>query len=417
MSIISLHGWGVIGSAESTEKHPFLFGPVFQGLCELADWRILEALSLDALLGWAATQPWASAMRDCAQDPQWHAEGDVWTHTLRVCHELEGVEGWHQLSADHQSAIRFAAIFHDSAKPLTMAFDPIAGRLRSPKHAVKGESLTRSVLRDLDCPFETRELICSLVRYHGKPVFLAADQRPEIELARLSWLTRHDLLYILAMADLRGRKSAESNRTEDDLLWYRALASENHCLNQPYPVANEKARFLLGRRELLNLHYAPHEDYRCQVTLMSGLPGNGKDTWLRTNRPELPVVSLDQLRSQMGVDPDENQGSVAQAARERCREFLRQRSSFALNATNTTQQMRAKWIELFARYDAHIEVVSIERMLSETLQQNREREEPVPDSVIGRLHERSEPVHRLEAHRVTHVLSEPLQTRIVESNQ
>lgn len=388
-----------------------------QGGCELATWNSLKTLTLDDLLGCAAEQDWAKSMMACAQDRQWHAEGDVWTHTVRVCSELDGVEGWDELSEHERLAVRFAAIFHDSAKPLTTAFDPIAGRLRSPKHAVKGEALTRAVLRELVCPFEFRELICGLVRYHGKPVYLAIDPNPEIELARLSWLTRHDLLFVLAMADLRGRESAESNRTEDDLLWYRALASENHCLNQPFPVANEKARFLLGRRELSNLHYTPHEDYRCHVTLMSGLPGSGKDTWLRQNRPELPVVSLDQLRSQMGVDPDQNQGSVAQAARERCREFLRQRSSFALNATNTTQQMRAKWIELFARYDAHIEVVSIERTLSETLQQNREREEPVPDSVIGRLHERSEPVHRLEAHRVTHVLSEPLQTRIVESKQ
>lgn len=45
--------------------------------------------------------------------------------------------------------------------------------------------------------------------------------------------------------------------------------------------------------QLSGLHYEPHEDYRCTVTLMSGLPGSGKDTWLIQNRPELPVVALD----------------------------------------------------------------------------------------------------------------------------
>ena len=97
-------------------------------------------------------------------------------------------------------------------------------------------------------------------------------------------------------------------------------------------------------------------------------------------------------------------------ARDHCREFLRQGISFAFNATNTTQQTRAQWIDLFAQYDAHIEVVSIERTRQETLRQNREREDPVPDSVILRLHERSEPTDQLEAHRVSHILSVQLQS-------
>ena len=74
------------------------------------------------------------------------------------------------------------------------------------------------------------------------------------------------------------------------------VAEENNCFERPYAFANDHVRFLFYRDNLSSLHYTPQEDYRCKVTLLSGLPGSGKDTWLARNRPQLPVVSLDDLR-------------------------------------------------------------------------------------------------------------------------
>jgi hypothetical protein len=33
----------------------------------------------------------------------------------------------------------------------------------------------------------------------------------------------------------------------------------------------------------------PYEDFSCTVTMMSGLPGSGKDTWLAEHHRDLPV--------------------------------------------------------------------------------------------------------------------------------
>ena len=123
----------------------------------------------------------------------------------------------------------------------------------------------------------------------------------------------------------------------------------------------------------------PHEDYRCTVTMMSGLPGSGKDTWLAANRPDLPVVSLDDLRGELDVEATDDQGEVIQVARERCRELLRSGRSFAFNATNLLRQTRRRWIDLFADYDARIEIVYVEPPLPVILDQNARRDRPVPE--------------------------------------
>ena len=80
-----------------------------------------------------------------------------------------------------------------------------------------------------------------------------------------------------------------------------------------------------------------------------------------------------------------------QVARERCRELLRAGRSFAFNATNLLRQTRRRWIDLFADYDARIEIVYVEPPLPVILAQNRRRERPVPEKVIRELAARCEP--------------------------
>jgi predicted kinase len=137
------------------------------------------------------------------------------------------------------------------------------------------------------------------------------------------------------------------------------------------------------------------------VTMMSGLPGSGKDAWLVANRPDLPVVSLDGVRDDLRVDATDDQGGVIQVARERCRELLRPGRSFAFNATNLLRQTRRRWIDLFADYEARIEVVYIEPPLPVILDRNRQRERPVPEKVIRGLAARCEPPTWTEAHGLT----------------
>lgn len=361
--------------------------------------EILEA-SNDNLLDWAEAQDWAEPMRRCGQDAEWYAEGDVWTHTRLVFEQVARLPEYPSLRRAEQLTLLFVALLHDAGKPATTVLDPESGRIRSPKHSLVGAALAREVLRDLECDLRSRELIVQLVRYHGRPPYLLEYPNPEGEVIRLSWLLSNHLLYLFALADTRGRRTHATTRAEEAPHLWREVAGEHDCLRAGYPFVNDQARFLFYRNALSSLHYTPHEDYSCTVTLLCGLPGAGKDTWLAQERPGLPVVSLDQVRQELAIEPTDNQGTVLQAAREQCRVHLRARRDFAFNATNLTALVRRQWVDLFVDYGARIAMVYLEPPLATVLRQNKERAKSVPERVIRRLHEKTEIPTIAEAHSV-----------------
>src|SRR5438045_798420 len=161
------------------------------------------------ILAWAEAQRWARDMATCQQDAQWHAEGDVWTHTRMVCAELERLDDWLSLDRATQLKLLFTALFHDAGKPATTVLDPDTGRTRSPKHALVGAEIARRVLRELECDLVMREEIAALVRFHGRPPFLLEKEKPEHEVISLSWQVNNRLLYLFALADTRGRQANE----------------------------------------------------------------------------------------------------------------------------------------------------------------------------------------------------------------
>jgi len=61
---------------------------------------------------------WIQELRDCPQDPIYHAEGDVWIHTKMVMEALMDMAYWPQLEEESQKALFWSAVMHDIAKPM-----------------------------------------------------------------------------------------------------------------------------------------------------------------------------------------------------------------------------------------------------------------------------------------------------------
>jgi tRNA nucleotidyltransferase (CCA-adding enzyme) len=178
----------------------------------------------------------------CEQEPEWHPEGDVWTHTLLV---LDQARAWNSdLDRPRRIAVMLAALCHDLGKPATTAY--IDGRIRSPEHEEAGVIPTVRVLDRLNVHtidgFDVRAQVVGLVAQHLKPgMFHKAPVVGDGAFRRLAQRVDLELLARVARADCRGRTGEFDCSAMD---WFiaraRALGVDHR---PPQPI-------LLGRHVL-----------------------------------------------------------------------------------------------------------------------------------------------------------------------
>jgi predicted kinase len=190
----------------------------------------------------------------------------------------------------------------------------------------------------------------------------------------------------------------------DRVALFAEFAREQRCLSAPYAFASDLSRFVYFHKGQGDLHYAAYDDSRCEVILLSGLPGSGKDTYANTQLAGRPVISLDALRTELGAPPSGAQGTVIAAAREQARTELRAERGFVWNATNISRQLRARLIGFFVAYGARVRIVYLEVPYVLLLQRNRARGVLLPEKALLRMARSLEVPDRTEAHQV-HVIA------------
>lgn len=354
------------------------------------------------LIDWSSMEEefaWLRAMKDAPQDPHHHAEGDILTHTKLVCESLVALPAWQSLMPTDRSTIFAAALMHDIAKPQYTQISS-EGRVSHHGHVLNGAKQAREILWQMGAPFVCREQVGALIRYAGLPLHLFEREDPRYHLIYTSQLVRCDWLALVAEADVSGRRSANNEQLLDAIALFRELAQEEQCLDRPRSFASPHSRVCYFTKQGGDPNYEAFDDTTFEVVLMSGLPAMGKDHWLQTNFSGKPVVSLDEIRKELKVSPEKNQGLVVATAKEKAREYLRRGQPFSWNATNTTKSMRSNLIGLFRDYKARVRIVYIEVSWAELLHQNAQRARAVPTSVINRLAYNLEIPDLTEAHQI-----------------
>ena len=155
-------------------------------------WDLLDASGLmEAIL------PEITALKGCAQPPQFHPEGDVFRHT-RIMIEL--------LPANVSIPLVFSVLFHDIGKPATATVDQ-TGRIRFNGHDRIGAEMTETIMERLR--FSRAEInatveavrqhmvfkdvpnmrVAKLKRFMARPTF-----EDELELHRLDCQSSHGMM-------------------------------------------------------------------------------------------------------------------------------------------------------------------------------------------------------------------------------
>ena len=341
------------------------------------------------------------ALKGCPQDPVHHGEGDVWVHTRMVVDSLIADEQWRAMDDGARRIVFWAAVLHDIGKPATTRAEE--GRITSRGHSRRGEHMARGLLWRLGADVREREHICALVGHHLVPFFLLERDDSLKLAARISLRTRCDWLALLARADATGRISPDRQRILDAVAIFGEFARDAGCLDAPYAFASDHSRFQYFLKDGRDPAYEAYDDTRLTAVLMSGLPAAGKDTWIAEHLPGWPVVSLDQIRTELGIAHGKPQGQVVQTARERAREHLRQGRDFVWNATNLTCQTRGSLIQLFADYNARVRIVHLEAPADRLFNRNSTRDDAVPQAAVERMLDRWEPPDLTECHDLEQV--------------
>ena len=151
--------------------------------------------------------PELDALIDCPQEPEWHPEGDVWTHTLLVVDQARGRID--DLPRPQQIAVMLGAVCHDFGKPATTA--RIDGRIRSLNHEEMGVPPATAFLDRLNVHtldgYDVRRQVLGLVAHHLKPGMwrTARDGVGDSAFRRLARTVDLELLARLAKSDCQGR--------------------------------------------------------------------------------------------------------------------------------------------------------------------------------------------------------------------
>jgi len=130
--------------------------------------RGFELLDASGLL--SDVLPEVAAMKGVAQPPEFHPEGDVWTHTLIM---LEGLQS-------PSPALALGVLLHDVGKPGTFR---VADRIRFDGHVELGERIAREILNRLRFSNAEVDQVIALIANHMR--FSHVHQMRESTLKRM----------------------------------------------------------------------------------------------------------------------------------------------------------------------------------------------------------------------------------------
>ena len=159
--------------------------------------RAFELMNATGLL--EQVLPEVAQMKGVEQPPEYHPEGDVWTHTLLLLEELDRIP-------EKTATLAYGSLLHDVGKPVTQTFED---RIRFNLHDKVGARMSEDICKRLRFSNADTERVTWLVEQHMR-LAAAPDMRESklkrfvrepgfvelLELHRLDCLSSHRKLDI-----------------------------------------------------------------------------------------------------------------------------------------------------------------------------------------------------------------------------
>ena len=366
------------------------------------------------------------------QDKEWHAEGDVHTHMNMVMEELYQLvddEHW-ELSDLSKLSLILGTALHDIGKPFCTKEIEINEKLRiaAPKHEYRGASYLTYRIPKLNLPKKIEQEIISLVAYHHMPKLLVVKDKPRQSYAQLARLCSPKLLYLLEMADMKGRTCPDKEKQveiiemfklscEDYDIWDKdpymgwteSLSKKLHSNDKSllsYLYSNAVRDYenhrIFTPEEVLSKYYDKQDNFN-ELIVLCGPSGSGKSTWLEKELKEYKLISMDLLREKHARDMTDQKlnGYVRQLAKGELKSLLRgKQERIVWDATSLRKDFRNPILSLGFDYKALTTIVLFQTDMGEVMKRNMKRARNVPNSVMEKQFDSFELPELTEAHRL-----------------
>jgi len=199
--------------------------------------RGLELLDKLSLL--KSVLPEVAALKGVPQPPQFHPEGDVFTHTKIML----------KLMKDPSPEFAFAVLLHDVGKPQTFR---IAERIRFDGHSSQGAELAAKIMRRLRFSRRQIQTVSSLIKEHLR--FIDAPKMKESTLKRFMRMENFDLHLELHRLDCLA--------SHNDLSTYRYVRKRLRQFRQEEKKTATKPKRLITGDDLISLGLTPGPIFR-----------------------------------------------------------------------------------------------------------------------------------------------------------
>lgn len=175
--------------------------------------------------------PEVVALKGTAQSPDFHPEGDVFTHTLLLLSHLDSPS----------ETLAYGCLLHDIAKPVCIQQE--AERITFYGHTEQGAAMAEEILKRLKRGRAVWERVAYLVRNHLRHV-----QAPQMRLSTLKRFLRED-----GISELLELARIDALSSNGDLRYY------NFCKERLSELKDEEIRPapLLRGNDLISLGYTP----------------------------------------------------------------------------------------------------------------------------------------------------------------